>query len=183
MALDKRDTIPIPGPRALPIIGNALDVQGDVPIERIAALGGRYGTWHIPVCMLSRIDRCIGEIFSLWLGGRRTNFVSSHALLNEICDEKRFVKKVSGGLAQVRNGVHDGLFVSIPLLPTRSLLMLNTGVDGTPWRGELGNRTSSFGPSLWTFANPWDVQRHERYCCPACHEVGSIWGILQSSRN
>lgn len=43
MALDRRDTIPIPGPTALPIIGNALDVKSEVPIERIAALGRQYG--------------------------------------------------------------------------------------------------------------------------------------------
>lgn len=60
----------------------------------------------------NRIDRDVGEIFSLWLGGRRSNYVSSHALLNELCDERRFVKKVGGALAELRNGVHDGLFVS-----------------------------------------------------------------------
>lgn len=47
MALDKRDTVPIPSPRALPIIGNALDIQSEVPIERIAALGRQYGMQFI----------------------------------------------------------------------------------------------------------------------------------------
>jgi cytochrome P450/NADPH-cytochrome P450 reductase len=57
-------------------------------------------------------DGSSGEIFSLWLGGRRTNFVSTQALLDELCDEKRFSKKTGGALAELRNGVHDGLFVS-----------------------------------------------------------------------
>lgn len=32
--------------------------------------------------------------------------------MNELCDEKRFTKAVSGGLYQIRNGVHDGLFTA-----------------------------------------------------------------------
>jgi cytochrome P450 / NADPH-cytochrome P450 reductase len=32
--------------------------------------------------------------------------------LNEICDEKRFTKKVSGRLNQIRNAVEDGLFTA-----------------------------------------------------------------------
>lgn len=32
--------------------------------------------------------------------------------MNEVCDEKRFSKVVSGGLEQIRNGVQDGLFTA-----------------------------------------------------------------------
>lgn len=38
--------------------------------------------------------------------------VSSQALVNEVCDEKRFKKDVAKVLAEVRNGVHDGLFTA-----------------------------------------------------------------------
>ena len=38
--------------------------------------------------------------------------VSSYELLNELCDEKRFAKRPSGGLLEVRNGVKDGLFTA-----------------------------------------------------------------------
>ena len=41
-------------------------------------------------------------------------FIANHELLNEVCDEKRFEKKVSGGLEEIRNGVHDGLFTAYP---------------------------------------------------------------------
>jgi cytochrome P450 / NADPH-cytochrome P450 reductase len=44
--------------------------------------------------------------------GKERFFISSHELLNEVCDEKRFVKVVSGGLEQVRNGLKDGLFTA-----------------------------------------------------------------------
>ena len=32
--------------------------------------------------------------------------------MNEVCDEKRFAKNVSGALEQIRNGVADGLFTA-----------------------------------------------------------------------
>ncbi|KAI9640754.1 hypothetical protein NHQ30_011063 [Ciborinia camelliae] len=51
-------------------------------------------------------------IFKLNLGGIDRLFISTQSLLNEICDEKRFTKIVSGGLEQVRNGVGDGLFTA-----------------------------------------------------------------------
>ena len=34
--------------------------------------------------------------------------------MNEVCDEKRFTKMVSGALDEIRNGVHDGLFTAYP---------------------------------------------------------------------
>jgi cytochrome P450/NADPH-cytochrome P450 reductase len=52
-----------------------------------------------------------GEIFKLNLGGDRV-FISSVELVNEVCDEKRFHKIVSGALDQVRNGTPTGLFTS-----------------------------------------------------------------------
>lgn len=38
--------------------------------------------------------------------------MSSHALVDEVCDEERFTKSVFGGLKEIRNGVHDGLFTA-----------------------------------------------------------------------
>ena len=52
-----------------------------------------------------------GEIFKLNLAGERV-FLSSVELVNEVCDEKRFHKVVSGALEQVRNGTPQGLFTS-----------------------------------------------------------------------
>jgi len=38
--------------------------------------------------------------------------VCSQRLMNEICDEKRFGKSIKAGLAELRNGIHDGLFTA-----------------------------------------------------------------------
>ncbi|KAF7900145.1 hypothetical protein EAF00_004481 [Botryotinia globosa] len=85
----------IPGPPGLPFLGNVSDVD---PVNSIASL--------------ERLAEIYGPIFKLNLGGVEKLFISTQALLNEICDEKRFTKTVAGGLEQVRNGVGDGLFTA-----------------------------------------------------------------------
>jgi len=55
-----------------------------------------------------------GEIFSLTYFGKRRIFINSVDLLAEVCDEKRFSKNVAGPLAELRAGVHDGLFTAHP---------------------------------------------------------------------
>ncbi len=58
----------------------------------------------------------IGPIFQLrrGVGAPAKNFICSVELLNEICDEERFVKSPAGGtgLHQVRNLTGDGLFTA-----------------------------------------------------------------------
>jgi cytochrome P450/NADPH-cytochrome P450 reductase len=56
----------------------------------------------------------LGPIFKLNLEGNDKLFISTHELMNEVCDEKRFTKMVSGALGQIRNGVADGLFTAYP---------------------------------------------------------------------
>ncbi|KAF8850100.1 fatty acid hydroxylase [Acephala macrosclerotiorum] len=88
---------PIPGPPGLPILGNISDID---PVDSSNSL--------------VRLADTYGEIFKLSLGGTERLFISSYELMNEVCDEKRFSKKVSGPLEQIRNGVKDGLFTAYP---------------------------------------------------------------------
>ena len=44
--------------------------------------------------------------------GTQIVFVGSAALLEEICDEKRFRKCVTGPVVEIRHAVHDGLFTA-----------------------------------------------------------------------
>jgi cytochrome P450/NADPH-cytochrome P450 reductase len=55
-----------------------------------------------------------GEIYKLQLGGGTRIFISSQALVDEICNEKRFTKVVSGALNEIRHAAHDGLFTAHP---------------------------------------------------------------------
>lgn len=57
---------------------------------------------------------CEGPIFRLTLGGEEKIFITTQSLMDEVCNEKRFSKLVAGSLAQIRNGVQDGLFTAHP---------------------------------------------------------------------
>ncbi len=87
-------TTPIPGPAGLPLIGNLLDIQGDVPIQ-----------------MLERLADIYGPIFKLRLPGSEGIFVAGFDLFDELCDETRFFKFVQSALKS-EGGKPNGLFGS-----------------------------------------------------------------------
>lgn len=58
--------------------------------------------------------RLSGEIFKLTVGGRERVFICTRDLCNEVMDEKRFEKAVTGALHYIREAVHDGLFTALP---------------------------------------------------------------------
>ncbi|MFL5804869.1 MAG: bifunctional cytochrome P450/NADPH--P450 reductase [Roseiflexaceae bacterium] len=83
----------IPGPKPAPVVGNVPDIDGEHPIQSFMALAREYG-----------------PIFRLELPGREMIVASSQELVNELCDEQRFDKKVHGVLQEVREIGGDGLF-------------------------------------------------------------------------
>ncbi|KOS21415.1 Bifunctional P-450:NADPH-P450 reductase [Escovopsis weberi] len=88
------EIVPIPEPPRMPFIGHLGEFTSE-PIKDLTRLADTYG-----------------PIYRLHLGKGSNVFVSSQALVNEVCDEKRFKKCVMTVLGQVRNGVHDGLFTA-----------------------------------------------------------------------
>nr|WVH32641.1 cytochrome P450 [Trichoderma asperellum] len=88
------EAVPIPEPPGLPLLGNL----------------GEFS--QQPTNDLIRLANTYGEIYRLHLGTRPAVFVNTQALVNEVCDEKRFQKSVSSVLRIVREGVHDGLFTA-----------------------------------------------------------------------
>jgi cytochrome P450 / NADPH-cytochrome P450 reductase len=82
----------IPGPKGLPLIGNLLDVQDEVPIRAVERLADIYG-----------------PIFQLTLRGDQRIIVTSFELFDELCDETRFWKVPPKQLTQGRKGP-PGLF-------------------------------------------------------------------------
>ncbi|KAF7294065.1 Fatty acid hydroxylase [Mycena kentingensis (nom. inval.)] len=93
-------TTPIPQPPTIPFLGNVASIERDVPLQSFTLLAKTYG-----------------EIFQLQIIDRRFAVVCSHELVNEVSDEKRFQKRVGGGLSQVRNLVGDALFTAQPEEP------------------------------------------------------------------
>lgn len=89
------NTTPIPEPPGLPFLGHVAELDRELPLRSFVSLADKYG-----------------EIYRLRLPGRTIVFASSHRLIDEICDEKRFIKIPKGALYEIRNGVHDGLFTA-----------------------------------------------------------------------
>ncbi|MBV8095163.1 MAG: cytochrome P450, partial [Acetobacteraceae bacterium] len=86
---------PIPQPRPLPIIGNLRDIDLNTPMQSMMRLAEAYG-----------------PIFRLSLGGRTLTILGSQELVNEVCDESRFGKKVHKTLEIIRDLTGDGLFTA-----------------------------------------------------------------------
>ncbi|KAF6828429.1 bifunctional p-450-like protein [Colletotrichum plurivorum] len=89
------ETVQIPEPAGLPLLGNINAIDPEFPLGSMTALADQYG-----------------EIYRLHFPGRSLVVVSTQALVNETCDEKRFKKSVNSALTQIRDGVHDGLFTA-----------------------------------------------------------------------
>ncbi|KAJ3999405.1 cytochrome P450 [Lentinula boryana] len=85
----------IPQPPGYPFLGNIFSLNNDVPAHGFHELARRFG-----------------EIYQLNLLGRKVIFVSSYALVNELCDDSRFRKSVGGALKETRNLLHDGIFTA-----------------------------------------------------------------------
>ena len=72
--------------------------------------------------------------------GEKRVYISSHELVNEVSDDKRFPKKVTAGLNEVRNGTGDGLFT---VSRTYALLRGDGGVDRAMYRRLEGRRNTT----------------------------------------
>jgi cytochrome P450 / NADPH-cytochrome P450 reductase len=86
----------LPGPRALPVIGNLLDIDAASPFIGLMDLVREYG-----------------PIFRLVTPAGQRLILSGAELVDEVCDDTRFDKKVGGGLANLRSGAAgSGLFTA-----------------------------------------------------------------------
>ncbi|KAF5013400.1 hypothetical protein FDECE_588 [Fusarium decemcellulare] len=89
------ETVEIPTPSGLPLLGNITSIDPEFPLGSMVSLAEQHG-----------------EIYRLKFPGRTVVIVSTQALVNETCNEKRFKKCVNSALTQIREGVHDGLFTA-----------------------------------------------------------------------
>jgi cytochrome P450 / NADPH-cytochrome P450 reductase len=92
-----RSTAPsIPQPRPRPIVGNAPDLGVETPMQN-----------------LMRLTRELGPLYRLsFPGGRTVLVLGSHELVADACDERRFDKKLSAALENIRDFTGDGLFTA-----------------------------------------------------------------------
>ena len=85
----------IPQPRTDPLLGNLRDIDASAPVQGFMRLG-----------------RTHGPIYRLDVLGRSLVFVSSQELVDELCDERRFDKKIHASLRNIRELAGDGLFTA-----------------------------------------------------------------------
>jgi cytochrome P450/NADPH-cytochrome P450 reductase len=90
MSNDK-ETRPIPQPPTKFLVGNLGDLDPENAIRSMTGLIQQYG-----------------EIVKLSLIGREVIIVGSQELVNEVCDQTRFMKVVKGALGEVRSVAGDG---------------------------------------------------------------------------
>ncbi len=86
---------PIPQPPSKLFLHNLLELSPASPVQDMMALARKFG-----------------PIYQLDLSGRKLVVVSSHELVNELSDEKRFDKTVRGALKLVRRFAGDALFTA-----------------------------------------------------------------------
>ncbi|EIT73160.1 cytochrome P450 [Aspergillus oryzae 100-8] len=95
MSTPKAEPVPIPGPRGVPLMGNILDIESEIPLRSLEMMADTYG-----------------PIYRLTTFGFSRCMISSHELAAEVFDEERFTKKIMAGLSELRHGIHDGLFTA-----------------------------------------------------------------------
>ena len=89
------EIVPIPQPKPVPLLGNLPDVDAEKGILGFMELAEQ-----------------LGPIFRLQLPAGDIIVLSSQELVDEVCDESRFDKKLGSALLQVRDFAGDGLFTS-----------------------------------------------------------------------
>lgn len=193
-------TTPIPSPPAVPFIGHVTTLDRDVPIKSMDLLAKQYGEiYQLSIFGEPRRPKLSPPYLPLdtersFRPGEKRIFISSYNLVNEVSDEKRFRKKISAGLKQVRNAAGDGLFtvcafVSFGLRNSHSCPrhMFQKSRTG----GSLVSPMASLFPTclrpsshmcprpppyalLWDCKHLQHVRRYDRHRLPARTEVGTV---------
>ncbi|KAJ5973719.1 Cytochrome P450 [Penicillium waksmanii] len=85
----------IPQPPGVPLLGNIFDVDPSDTWNSLIKLSKQYG----PICKINVL-------------GKQVVFISNVALLEEICDERRFRKCVTGPIVEMRACANDCIFTA-----------------------------------------------------------------------
>src|SRR5579871_6896681 len=67
---------------------------------------------NFPLGSFQRLQQLYGDIYRLNILGRKVVVVSSQEIVNFLCDESKFEKKVAEPLIELRHVAGDGLFTA-----------------------------------------------------------------------
>jgi len=101
--VNAKNGTPLPGPPQKPFVGNLLDISPTTPVQDLITLA-----------------REMGPIFEMNMMGKPFTVVWGHALVDELCNERRFDKSVRGALRKVRDIAGDALFTAYTSEPNWS---------------------------------------------------------------
>ena len=138
------DVDDIPGPRGVPFLGNVFDIDSHSPVEGLVQMARQYG-----------------PIYKVSVPAGTRLMISDPDLVNEICDDARFDKKISAGLVALSQSLAGrGLFTSETSDPlwqrAHNILMapfsLQAMRDYVPRMLDIANQLTD----KWTRLNPGD---------------------------
>ena len=89
------EPVRVPQPPLKPVIGNLAEIDAHAPVQSILRLAKTYGPF-----------------FKLRILAREFYIASSQEIVNELCDETRFNKRVHASLEEIRDFAGDGLFTA-----------------------------------------------------------------------
>jgi len=89
------NTIPIPGPRPYPLIGNLLDIDINNTVQSFSRLAKEHG-----------------PIYKLRLGGSDRIFITGHEIADELLTRKDVAKHIMGVVGVIHEVVPHGLFTA-----------------------------------------------------------------------
>ncbi|KAI0642931.1 cytochrome P450 [Trametes meyenii] len=100
---------PIPSPPGLPVLGNADAIDKDLPAQSLHELAVKYGEiYQLTVFGIHHAHQWgVADV-----AGDKRIIINTHALMDEVSDEKRFAKKIAANSNQLRNAAGDGLFTA-----------------------------------------------------------------------
>jgi cytochrome P450 / NADPH-cytochrome P450 reductase len=92
-----------------------IPVDPTIPVADLSAASAAATSSPRPLTLTETLEafaRRYGPIFQMSGAGARTLVLSGSALIDEVCDDQRFDKKIRGGLGEMRGVLGDGLFTA-----------------------------------------------------------------------
>jgi len=92
-------------------LGNVANIDQELPVRSFELLAKRYGEIYQLVLLGEELsDEIVTFPTDSAISGNKSIHLNSYALVNEVSNEKRFMKNVSAALGEVRNLAGDALF-------------------------------------------------------------------------
>ena len=157
--------VPIPQPPPYPILGNALEMDPENPMQSLVDLHKKYG-----------------PIYVFQFPGHPEIMIGSQELAHELCDQERFKKTVGGPLGEVRQIAKDGEYSYTLLVGETNRAGLFTAHGHEPnWAIAHRILIPAFGPLSIRSMFDGMFEISSQLILKVCHSQTVLWTKLISS--